>query len=197
MTGTSFKPLTTHHLTAHAVLARPEPANPVTLASPALEVMTDFKQTHPVTITPDASLFAANEAMIAHRVRLLFVTSETGALQGIVSTQDTLGERPMQLRHQGKGSVFELTVADLMHPLSSLQVLALADVRHANVGDLVATIQRLGVQHMLVSAQDAPGQPGYLRGMFSARQISRQLGMEVETFERAQTFSQIEAALAG
>lgn len=197
MTGTSFKPLTTHHLTAHAALARPEPAQAVTLNSPALEVMTDFKHTHPVTITADASLFAANEAMIAHRVRLLFVITEAGALQGIVSTQDTLGERPMQLRHQGKGSVFELTVADLMHPLASLQVLSLADVRHANVGDLVATVQRLGVQHMLVSAHDAPGQAVSIRGLFSARQISRQLGMEVETFERAQTFAQIEAALVG
>lgn len=197
MTGTSFKPLTTHHLMAPAALARPEPANPVTLASAALEVMTDFKHTHPVTITPEARLFAANEAMIAHRVRLLFVTTDGGALQGIVSTQDTLGERPMQLRHQGNGNVFELTVGDLMHPLSALPMLALADVRHANVGDLIATIQRLGVQHVLVSGQDAPGQPAYLRGMFSARQISRQLGMEVETFEKAQTFAQIEAALAG
>lgn len=197
MNGTSFKALTNYHLTARATLMRPEPATEVTLASPALEVMTDFSQTHPVTITQDARLFAANEAMIAHRVRLLFVTGEDGMLLGIVSTQDTLGERPMQLRHQGKGNVFDLTVGDLMHPLTQLGVLDLADVRHANVGDLVATIKRTGRQHVLVRTQGGPNQPPEICGMFSARQIGRQLGMEVETFETAQTFAQVEAALGG
>lgn len=195
MTGTSFRPLGTHTLAASALLARPTPGKPVTLESPALEAMTDFAQTRPVGIAPDASLHAANEAMIAYGVRLLFVT-EREHLLGIVSTQDTLGERPLQLRHQGKGAVSDLRVADLMHPLSSLQALHLSDVRHANVGDLVATFQRLGRQHLLVGEQ-APGEPLVVRGMFSATQIGRQLGAPVETFERAQTFAQIEAALGG
>lgn len=193
MTGMSFKPLGTHPLAARALLARPAPGKPVTLESPALEVMTDFTQTQPVGIAPEATLFAANEAMITYGVRLLFVT-EREHLLGIISTQDTLGERPMQLRHLGQGTVADLSVADLMHPLSSLQVLRLADVRHANVGDLVATLQRAGRQHLLVSEQ-LPDQPLSIRGMFSATQIERQLGAPVETHERAQTFAQIEAAL--
>lgn len=196
-TGTSFKPVPTRRPAARALLTRPEPGRGVTPESPALEVMTDFERTHPVTIGADASLFAANEAMLAHRVRLLFVTGDDGLLLGIVTTQDTLGERPMQLRHQGKGSVFDLTVSDLMHPLSELQVLDLADVRHANVGDLVATLKRLGRQHVLVSTQDGPGGAARICGLFSTTQIGRQLGTEVQTFEVAQSFAQIEAALAG
>lgn len=195
MTGTSFKAMTTHPLAASAELTRPEPAHAVTLTSPALEVMTDFETTHPVTITPEAKLFAANETMLAHRVRLLLVIGVDGLLCGIVSTQDTLGERPMQLRHQGKGSVFDLTVGDLMHPLTELGVLDLADVRHANVGDLVATLKRTGRQHVLVRQPGKPGQLPAIRGMFSATQISRQLGAQVETFETARTFAQLEASL--
>jgi signal-transduction protein with cAMP-binding, CBS, and nucleotidyltransferase domain len=197
MTGTSFKALTTHPLAASAELTRPEPAQTVTTSSPALSVMTDFQTTHPVTITPEAKLFAANEAMLAHRVRLLLVLGADGLLCGIVSTQDTLGERPMQLRHLGKGSVFDLTVGDLMHPLTELGVLDLADVRHANVGDLVATLKRSGRQHVLVRRPGAPGQLPVICGMFSATQIGRQLGAQVETYETAQTFAQLEAALAG
>ncbi|WP_326538858.1 CBS domain-containing protein [Pseudorhodoferax sp.] len=195
MTGTSFRPLGTHPLAARALLARPAPGKPVTLESPALEAMTDFTQTQPVGIPPEASLAAANEAMITYGVRLLFVT-EREHLLGIVSTQDTLGERPVQLRQQGKGAVSGLSVADLMHPLSTLHALQLADVRHANVGDLLATFQRLGSRHLLV-AEQAPGQPLAIRGLFSATQLGRQLGAPVETFERAQTFAQIEAALGG
>ena len=193
MTGTSFKPLGTQPLAARALLARPAPGQPVTEQSPALEVMTDFTATNPVCIAPDASLFAANEAMLAHRVRLLFV-ADSEQLLGIVSTQDTLGERPLQLRHQGKGNVFDLSVSDLMHPLSGLPMLRLADVRHANVGDLLATFKRLGRQHLLVGEEPA-GQPMTVRGMFSATQLGRQLGVPVDTFETAQTFAQIEAAL--
>ncbi len=195
-TGTSFKPVPTQRAAAPAVLVRPGPGRSVTADVPALEVMTDFERTHPVAIAADASLFAANEAMIAHGVRLLFVTDDDGALRGIVTTQDTLGERPLQLRHQGKGTVFDLTVADLMHPLSELQVLDLADVRHANVGDIVATLKRLGRQHVLVGTH-AAGAAVRICGLFSATQIGRQLGTEVQTFEVAQSFAQIEAALAG
>lgn len=196
-TGTSFKSVPTHPLAAPALLVRPEPGRSVTPQAPALEVMTDFERTHPVTIAADASLFAANEAMISHRVRLLFVTGDDGLLQGIVTTQDTLGERPRQLRHQGRGSVFDLTVADLMHPVADLLVLDLADVRHANVGDLVSTLQRLGRQHVLVGTRGEPGAPPRICGLFSATQIGRQLGTEVQTFAVAQSFAQIEAALAG
>lgn len=196
-TGTSFKPVSTHRPAARAVLLRPEPGGKVTPQAPALDVMTDFERIHPVTIGADASLFAANEAMIAQRVRLLFVTDDDGLLLGIVTTQDTLGERPMQLRHQGKGTVFDLRVSDLMHPLTELQVLDLADVRHANVGDLVATLKRLGRQHVLVGTRSGPDTTTRICGLFSTTQIGRQLGTEVQTFEVALSFAQIEAALAG
>jgi len=34
-----------------------------------------------------------------------------------------------------------------------------------------------------------------VRGLFSAAQVARQLGLELQTMEVAQTFAQIEAAL--
>ena len=58
-------------------LTRPAP-NPVTLDSPALEVMTDLAHVAAVTIEPSASVLAANEYMIARAVRSLFVVSQFG-----------------------------------------------------------------------------------------------------------------------
>lgn len=196
MSTTSFKALASHRPAGQVMLARPETGGPVTLQSPALSVMTHFAHLQPVTVPPHTSLFAANETMVARGVRLLLVVDEQRHLLGIVSTHDTLGERPMQLRDQGKGSLFDLTVADLMHPLGEIDMLDHADVRHANVGDLVATLKRLGRQHVLVTTDESDGSTR-IRGLFSATQISRQLGVEVQTFEVARTFSQIEAALAG
>ena len=193
----SFKTLATRRPKAQVLVRQPERHQPVTMHSPALEVMTDFTRWHSVTIAPEASLFNANDAMIARGVRLLLVVDKDHGLLGVVSTRDTLGERPMQLAHQGKGNLFELTVADLMHPLGDVDMLDFADVRHASVGDMVTTLKKLGQQHVLVVETDARTQRQMMRGVFSATQIGRQLGIEIQTFEIARTFAEIEAALAG
>lgn len=196
MATSNFKTLPTHRPKARVVVQRPDAHRAVTVQSPAVDVMTDFTRMHSVTIAPDASLYAANEIMIARGVRLLLVVGDSRNLLGIISTRDTLGERPMQLAHQGKGKLFELTVSDLMHPVGEIDMLDFSDVRHANVGDLVATLKRLGQQHVLVATSDAGGEHR-VRGVFSATQIGRQLGVEIQTFEIARTFAEIEAALAG
>ncbi len=197
MPTSSFKTLVTHRPTSRVLVQRPDTQRPVTLHSPALDVMTDFTRLHSVTIAPDASLFDANQTMVARSVRLLLVVDAAQALLGIVSARDTLGERPMQLAHQGKGNLFELTMADLMHGVGEIDMLDFNDVRHANVGDVVATLKALGQHHLLVAATDADTGQRMVRGVFSATQIGRQLGVEVQTFEVARTFAQIEAALAG
>src|SRR5260221_13684785 len=74
-------------------LTRPAP-NRVTLDSPAIEVMTDLAQVAAVTIDRSASLMEANAYMIARGVRSLFVASPEGHVDGLITTTDTLSERP-------------------------------------------------------------------------------------------------------
>jgi len=193
----SFKTLPAHRAPAAVGIQQAGKSDPVTEQSPATDAMTDFARVNPVTIAPSAALFQANETMIAQGVRLLLVVSEDRHLLGIVSTRDTLGERPMQLLHQGKGNMFELTVGDLMHGTAEIDMLDFDEVRHANVGDIVATLNQFGQQHVLVLATDPADGTSRVRGVFSAAQIGRQLGVELQPFETARTFSEIEAALAG
>ena len=197
MSASSFKTLVTHRPKGFMVVQKAYRDRSVSAQSPALEVMTDFARMQSVTIAPEASLFAANETMVARGVRLLLVVDEQQGLIGIVSTGDTLGERPMQLLHQGKGTLFELTVSDLMHAIGEIDMLEFNAVRHASVGDIVATLKRLGRQHMLVSTIDSATGRQQVRGMFSATQIGRQLGIEVQPLELARTFAEVEAALVG
>lgn len=197
MPTSSFKTLATHRIASKVRVQRPDLPRPVTLHSPAIEVLTDFTRSLSVTIAPDATLFSANETMIACGVRLLLVVDEIQALLGVVSTRDTLGERPMQLTHQGKGNLFELKVADLMHPVGQIDMLDFSDVRHASVGEIVAALKRLGQYHLLVAAADPVSKSHTVRGVFSATQIGRQLGIEIQTFEVARTLAEIEAALSG
>ena len=195
MSASSFKTLVTHRPKGVVVVHKAYRDRSVSAQSSALEVMTDFARMQSVTISPEASLFAANETMVARGVRLLLVVDEQQALLGILSTSDTLGERPMQLLHQGKGTLFELTVNDLMHPIGEIDILTFTEVRHASVGDIVATLKALGRQHLLVSTVDSATGRQQMRGMFSATQIGRQLGVEVQPMELARTFAEVEAAL--
>jgi hypothetical protein len=68
-------------------------------------------------------------------------------------------------------------------------------VRAAKVGHIVATLQSTGRQHALVVEQDASGRQ-VVRGVFSATQVARQLGVAIPTSEIARTFAEIEAQLA-
>lgn len=186
----SFSPA----LAGACMLTRPAP-NPVTLDSPAVEVMTDLAQVAAVTIEPSASVLAANEYMIARAVRSLFVTAPDGHILGLVTTTDILGERPVRVSHERGVKRNELLVADVMTPLDAIVALRMEDVRAAKVGHIIASLKQAGRHHELVAETHANGQVR-IRGIFSASQIARQLGVPLQISELASTFAEIEQALA-
>lgn len=196
MSHLTHKALGTRRLNQGTRLQRPGDLRPVRTDSPAIEVMTDFRLVHPVTTTAASSLAAANDLMIARGVRLLLVTGGEQRLEGLITARDTLGERPLQILHQRGGNHADLRVADLMRRVEEIDIVDIGDVLHAEVGDIVITLKSLGRQHLLVGAAD-PESGGYqVRGVFSATQIGRQLGVALQPFEVAHTFAEIEAVLA-
>lgn len=193
-----YSPIASRSLASCLRCRLPEPMAPprVAIDSPAIEVMTDLRRVAAASIQPDVSWAQANHAMILRGVRLLLVVSESGTVIGTLSAADLLGERPLQLASERRLNRDELTVQDLMIPADAADVIALNDVLRAEVGHVVATLQRLGRQHLLAVDSEATEGP-MIRGIFSATQIARQLGVAVETTEIARTFAQIESAMAG
>ncbi len=189
-----FKPLETRKLSAGARPHRPTLA-PVRADSPALDVMTDLDRVPAATASPDVSLDRATDIMIVRGVRLLFVTDAEGALIGLITSRDIMGERPLQVATARGGNRRDLVVADLMRKVEEIDVLDWHDVELACVGDILATLQRLGRHHLLVGMRDAKSGRLHVRGIFSITQIGRQLGVPVQSFEVARTFAEIEAAL--
>jgi len=158
--------------------------------------MTDFSRVHAVTISAAASLPEANATMISRGVRLLMVVSADEEVLGLITARDILGERPLQLAQARNGKRDDLTVRDLMCPLANIDTLYLNEVMHARVIDILNALKNQGRQHIMVEDVDpATGLPR-VRGIFSATQIGRLLGVPVLGFELASTFAEIEAALA-
>lgn len=190
-----YQPLTSISLarSGACTLARPA-ANPVTLDSPALDVMTDLTKVAAVTIEPSEPIGAANDYMIARAVRALFVTGADNQVVGLVTASDILGERPVRVSHSHGIKRSEVLVSDVMTPLASIVAMRMEDVRAAKVGHIVASLKQAGRHHELV-ADAGPQGPAVIRGIFSASQIARQLGVPLQITELARTFAEIEAAL--
>jgi CBS domain containing-hemolysin-like protein len=166
--------------------------------SPAIDVMTDLTHVGAVCTRALATIREAQEAMIAHRVRALFVLGPDGDVQGIITATDLLGEKPV-LRAQQRGVTHDdVLVRDVMTPADLLETMDLQDVLRARVGDIVASLRRTGRQHALVieAAIDAASPVRTIRGIFSLTQIARQLGVALHPgHDVPRTFAEMEAAI--
>lgn len=178
-------------LPAGARVTRPEGPDRVTLDDPAFAVMTDLASVPAATTSPGESIARAHAQMIQRGVRLLFVL-EQGTLAGVITATDLLGEKPIRFMRERGVAHTEITVADIMTPAGMLEALPLQDVAQMLVGHIVATHKAVRRQHIMV-AEDGGRR---VRGLFSAAQVARQLGVELQTMEVAQTFADVEAALA-
>jgi CBS domain-containing protein len=196
MVRETYKALTMNPIKPGVRCRRPTDEASATIDTPAIDLMTDFHKVSPAKIHPDATLKQATDLMVARGIRLLFVAGADDVITGVITARDTMGERPVKLLQERGGRHGDLRVADVMTPHAKVEVIELAQVLHAEVGHLLQTLKRIGRQHALVVERDPLTGVEEIRGMFSATAIGRRLGVAVQTFEVANTFAEIEAALA-
>jgi CBS domain-containing protein len=186
--------LPARRLTGAVRIVCPAPSKPVTLQSPASDVMTDLRHAHAAVIDLRVSMEAANEYMKQRGVRSLLVLNEDGILTGIITATDVLGEKPLRFIQERCVKHNEILVSDIMTPLDRLEAIPIEQVQHAHVGNVIATLLDTGRQHTLVIENDVDGKP-MVCGIFSLTQIEKQLGVTIQSMEVAKTFTEIEAAL--
>ena len=180
-------------LPAGARLAEPSPPERVTLDDPAFAVMTDLRTVRAATTPPGELMWRAQAQMVERRVRLLFVVEREGAVVGVITATDLLGEKPMRFMQSRGVPHHEIQVADIMTPASLLEAIPLQDVAQMRVGHVVATHKAVRRQHLMVAEDDGRR----VRGLFSISQVARQLGVQLQqAMEVAQTFADVEAALS-
>lgn len=153
---------------------------PVTMDDPATLVMTDFKRVRALTIAPHASMQDAHDKMVANGVRLLLVVDGRNSVIGLITSTDLTGEKPVRVIEQRRISRQDVLVSDIMTPSGRLEAIDMDDLIMARVGHVVTTLQNTGRRHALVVDSDENGVQA-VRGLFSATQIERQLGMTIAT----------------
>ena len=167
--------------------------------SPATDVMTDLTRIAAVTTSGGATVDEAQQAMVKHSVRALFVIDERRVVLGIITANDILGERPIQIARNRGIRHAEVLVREVMTPADLVEVMEMQDVLTARVGDIVETLKRSGRHHAVViesASADPTSATCTLRGIFSLTQIARQLGLPPQIGRSvAHTFAEIEAAI--
>lgn len=163
------------------------------LGDPALSLLTDL--THAPCVMADHldDLDSTLHTMVRAHVHMAFVTGVDEQVVGMITTDDLQGERPMQRAQADHVRFDELTLEQLMTPVSQWRVLSSAQLAHARVGDVVSTLREHGLRYLLVVD---PGTPRpVLRGVYSARRLETALGLDLRSDLHARSFAELEAAL--
>lgn len=167
--------------------------NPVQITSSAMEVMTDLRFVPAATTQVEISVLAATQKMIARGVRLLLVVDAEDDLVGLITARDLDGRRIKAATDSTGLSLEDLKVGDIM--TREIEVMPLQAVLHARVGNIVETLKHSGRQHALVVDQEPFTDKSMIRGIFSASQIGRQLGIIAGPNDLEQTFAQIDQTI--
>jgi CBS-domain-containing membrane protein len=193
----NFAALTSHPLKAGTGFARPTQVLPqnVKLDDPAVQVMTDLRSVSVVNVRAKTTLDKANEKMIRYGVRTLLVLDDADKVAGVLTATDVLGEKPVNFLQLMGGTHADILVRDVMTVQRDLEVLKLSDVHNARVGNILATLKKAGRQHAMVVEENADGTQT-VRGLFSATQIARQMGVQLKSAEVHQVLADLEAAVS-
>ncbi|MGH7058733.1 MAG: CBS domain-containing protein [Acetobacteraceae bacterium] len=191
-----MKRLETHPLPPGTRPARPEFAyERASMDGPATAVMTDLARQRAITTQHGETLATAERLMRSAGVRLLLVVDREGAVIGLLTYRDIIGQRATAEAVREGVAHRELAVSAVMTPLEEIEALDYAAVKKARVLDLVKVMHERGRQHALATETDPSGGVT-VRGIFSITQIGRQLGIHIEADGRAQSFSEIERLIA-
>jgi hypothetical protein len=193
--SSAYKPLPSRPAQPTTPISVPEPPPSVTMDDPAVSVMTDLEKLKVVTITPDVPIDEALSRMIHAQVRMLIVVDKDQQMIGLITARDIMGERPLSYSSRERVPRQAIKVGDIMRSGTEIQVMALADVVDARVGDVVASLKEHGHQHGLVVQRDRAKDADRVRGIFSLVKIGRQLGIEIHTDARVQSFAEVERLL--
>jgi hypothetical protein len=139
---------------------------------------------------------AAEQRMRESGVRMLFVINDMPCVDGIVTLQDLHGSKPIKLIQERGLKRSEVSVRHVMQPLTDIDAVDFEAIR-APRGQRRVGHEALRPPYLLVVEAATRGSPPRIRGIFSAAQVERQLGMPLNSFEIAATFAEIATALRG
>jgi predicted transcriptional regulator len=136
------------------------------LDDPAVEVMIDYHKTKPITADMEQPMFKTRQALEKESLHIALVYDEKQKIVGMLSLQQILSENTVKLIEANRVLRKEVLTRHVMTPLADVCFLTLAQLRHAKVGHIIATLEKLKKCYVVVMEEDSNTQVLHLRGIF-------------------------------
>lgn len=188
--GFAMKSLSVFALAADDHLVQPEQFQDVKASTPALAILTDFRNHKPHMVDSHLEASEALEMMLAEDVRNKLVVDDSKEFIGVISRDDLSEHNLLCKQVELRVKRDELLVHDLMLPRHRIRAIDYDQFKKATVADIVSTLKKSHQEYLLVVDKDEH----HIRGIVSSRDISSRLHMPVE-IEKELTFVDIFTAV--
>lgn len=172
------------------VLSYPKDPEELTLASPAVNFFTDFEKVKPLILDGDTDADTARQMMLKSHVRLKLVVDDNYKFIGIVSLDD-ISDQKITATQNKLNKRGQILVSDLMVGKSNLRAFDYSQIINSTIEDVIEHLKSNGQQHCLVVDRAS----NKIRGIFSASDISRKLGLPVNIQDQS-SFYKVFSAVA-
>ena len=156
------------------------------LTSPALKVLNSFTSKDPLRAHYDTTIVNALKQTSNHCSDFILVIDSEDKLLGITSSADLQSSKIMMLAQRLNLHRDEITLHDVMTPLSNLAGASLQSISYACIGDVLQTMEHQGMMFLLVTIKE-----NEICGLISARQIAKKLHIPVNINPIANSFSEV------
>ena len=148
------------------------------MSDPALSMMADFNKLRAITISKNAPISDAEITMKSCGIHMLLVIDNSAQVVGLITSEDLLGSKPVQLAQENHLARNEIKIHLVMTPINQAAAIEYNELAHAHLSNVVATMKQAKQHYALAVEKGTDGQL-VIRGLFSLAHISRHAGINL------------------
>ncbi|MCE8018876.1 CBS domain-containing protein [Halomonas sp. MCCC 1A11036] len=169
-------------------LVTPQAFSDIDEHSPALSLMTDFRQHWPHAVSASAPALEAARQMVAEGLSGKLVVDRQRELVGVLTLERLSEQNILVALHRLGVDRDSLTASDLMQPRAAMPVLDYDVLASATVADLVVTLREAGEPYCLVRDGEH-----HIRGLISVDELSERLHRRLSLKPKASIMEALKA----
>lgn len=150
------------------------------MEDPAIDALLDFRKLRPHTFNIHDSMPDAREELAHSDLHAGLVFDDQHDLVGVISLEQILSRHTVSMIEKTRIERKDVQVNHIMTPLAAVPAINLAQLKHAKVGHVVATLQSLQCFLMIAIEEEERFDKNVVRGVFLASHISKLLGKHIK-----------------
>lgn len=173
-------------------LVSQEEEDTLTNDAAASKLLKDFTRQAPVTARSSREIQEVKKTLDVSGETFCVVINRNDEVVGILTLKDLIGSWPMSLANQRGSTVADIVARDVMRPVWSMPTIEIGKLQDLKIDELITIFKGLHSDYLLVMDAAAVGaEEQVIRGLLSADDLSRRLGIRVNPDPGPGSFSNI------